>query len=400
MLVASCYDFIMNRADRTRIFCTELKDWFAVHKRTLPWRDLKVKDRNHRAYLVLVSEIMLQQTQVSRVIILYKNFIQTFPTMKDLSKASNREVLIAWKGLGYNSRALRLRDAAKTVVDPHPCLSGRQARPLPRRGRGERNGRVFFPESIEELLKLPGIGHYTAGAIRNFAFDLPTACIDTNIRRILHRCFVGSENDDGTWKKNDRYLLKLAEEILSVALEPPPLTPPPGPEGQPGEGKVKVISHPVDGERAAASEASRGRDRERGHGDWTTADFHAALMDFGSLVCTKSNPKWQLMPLRMRPIFKAYGKRTVAGDFSRRLPSRREPGREVAGKFIPNRIFRGRVIDALREEERGLTLPEIGKRITLDWSFGDHQEWLMGLLEKLRKDELIELKAAKYALRS
>ena len=349
----------MNHFDRITVFCSELKQWFAVHKRTLPWRDLKVKDRNHRAYLVLVSEIMLQQTQVSRVIILYKNFIQTFPSIKDLSKASNREVLIAWKGLGYNSRALRLRDAAQAIVDPHP-------RPLPRGGRGDRNRRFIFPESMEELLQLPGIGHYTAGAIRNFAFDLPTACIDTNIRRILHRCFIGPESADGVFTVSDKKLLVLLEDVMNEAID----------------------------------------------SGWSAKDFYAALMDFGSLVCTKNNPKWNLMPLKMRPIFKAYGKkmkRTPVADPSKGSlqGKKREPGREVAGKFIPNRIFRGRVIDALREEERGLTLEEIGSRITIDWPevsseverrFGNHKEWLLGVLKKLRKDELVEAKRGKYSL--
>lgn len=335
----------MYRRDHIEIFCTELKQWFSVHKRTLPWRDLKVKDRNHRAYLVLVSEIMLQQTQVPRVTTMYKYFIQTFPRISDLSKASNREVLIAWKGLGYNSRALRLRDAVKTVISPHPltlALRSSWVRGAP------------FPTSMTDLQKLPGVGHYTAGAIRNFAFNLPTACIDTNIRRILHRCFIGPESADGVFRVSDKKLLPLLEDVMKEAMK----------------------------------------------SGWSAKDFYAALMDFGSLVCTKNNPKWHLMPLKMRPIFKAYGKTPVA-DFSKKSlqGKKREPGREVAGRFIPNRIFRGRVIDALREEKRGLTLSEMGKRIALDWLFGDHKDWLIGVLEKLKKDELIEVKRGKYALR-
>ncbi len=332
----------MNKQDCIRIFCAELKHWFAVHKRTLPWRDLNVKDRNHRAYLVLVSEIMLQQTQVSRVIILYKNFIQTFPQIEVLAEASNREVLIAWKGLGYNSRALRLRDAAKTIAHPHPG-------PLPRRGRGERNRRFSFAESMEELLLLPGIGHYTAGAIRNFAFGLPTACIDTNIRRILHRCFIGPEESDGVFKVSDKKLLVLLEDVMAEAIRC----------------------------------------------GFTAQDFFAALMDFGSLVCTKNDPKWQLIPLKMRPIFKAYGKQIIR---IKKL-NNKEPGREVAGKFIPNRIFRGRVIDTLRDARSGLTLEQIGVQIALDWSFADHRNWLLSLLEKLEKDALIERRRQKWHLK-
>ncbi len=347
----------MHKKKRIDIFCSELRHWFSIHKRTLPWRDLKVRDRNHRAYLVLVSEIMLQQTQVSRVIILYKNFIHTFPRISGLAKASNREVLIAWRGLGYNSRALRLRDAARMVVEQGKRIQRIQ------RNQGNQGAREsldsldplvtlesFFPTSMSDLQSLPGIGHYTAGAIRNFAFDLPTACIDTNIRRILHRCFIGSEGIDGIFKTSDKKLLVLLEDMMAEALD----------------------------------------------SGWSAKDFYAALMDFGSLVCTKNNPKWHLMPVRMRPIFKAYGKKIVA----RKVPSRREPGREVAGKFIPNRIFRGRIVDALRDEKRGLTLDQIGSRITLDWPFGDHREWLLGLLKKLVNDDIIELKREKYLLSS
>jgi A/G-specific adenine glycosylase len=337
----------MNRDERIRIFCSELWTWFDRHKRTLPWRDIKEKNLDHKAYRILVSEVMLQQTQVSRVIILYKNFIQKFPHIEDLAKATNREVLIAWRGLGYNNRALRLRDAARKIVT----------------GRGG-----VFPREIDELQELPGVGHYTAGAIRNFAFGIPTPCIDVNIRRILHRFFIGPENADGSWKKDDRYLLKLAGEVLASAYPHPPA---PSPD-------------PFDKLRASERRGVR-----------TTSDFHAALMDFGSLVCTKNSPKWELLSSDMKSVCKSYGKRIVR---TKKVYSK-EQGREVAGRHIPNRIFRGRIVEALRNHPKGLTLDAVGHIITPDWTMGDHREWMNKLIEGLERDQVIVVKNVKIMLR-
>src|SRR3989338_5172841 len=103
----------MRRPEKIQIFVSEIWNWFARHKRVLPWRDLKIEDDTERAYQVLVSEIMLQQTQVSRVETAFPRFLRQFPILPDLARASNRDIIIAWQGMGYNSRALRLRDAAK-----------------------------------------------------------------------------------------------------------------------------------------------------------------------------------------------------------------------------------------------------------------------------------------------
>src|SRR3989338_7374659 len=186
----------MHRSDRIIAFVDTIWAWYAVHKRSLPWRDLAVVDETERAYRVLVSEVMLQQTQVSRVVIIYKRFLEQFPTIEKLASASTKDVLMAWRAMGYNSRALRLRDAAKIIIEDFGGV---------------------FPKEFNQLRSIKGVGPYTAGAIRNFAFNLPTPCIDTNIRRILHRTFVGPENSDGTYKKDDRYLLGLAGEVLSVS---------------------------------------------------------------------------------------------------------------------------------------------------------------------------------------
>lgn len=318
----------MTESERIGIFCTELWHWFERNKRTLPWRGIKEKDPDHKAYLILVSEVMLQQTQVSRVIILYKNFIQQFPHLQDLSKASNSEILIAWRGLGYNNRALRLRDAARAIVD--------------------RGGK--FPTDMGSLQELPGVGHYTAGAIRNFAFGIPTACLDVNIRRILHRFFVGPENADGMWKKSDTELLPLSEKVMIQALS-----------------------------------------MKRG----SSAELYAALMDFGSIICTKNTPKWELMTKPMQSVCKSYGKK-----ITRKVMKKKEPGRMMAGRFVPNRIFRGKIVEVLRDAKKPLTLSEIGSQAVADWTMGDHKKWLAGLLEKLEADRILESKRGKYSLKN
>lgn len=322
----------MQREERMQFFVEEIWKWVSVHRRDLPWRrDREIQDATERAYRVLVSEVMLQQTQVSRVTIAYRNFLEVFPTLRELARASNRDVLLAWRGMGYNSRALRLRDAARTI--------------------GQRSA---FPREVEELRKIPGIGHYTAAAIRNFAFNLPTPCLDTNIRRILHRTFVGPENPDGTWKKNDRYLLRLAESVLEVAL------------------------------------AGTGTPRH------TCATWHDALMDYGSLVCTKRNPKWEKCPLTTRGIMKAAYK--VPTTCNLQPATSLEPGRFVGSRYIPNRIFRGRVVDELRDEPAGLPLQEIGRRICLDWNPAEHRIWLKSIVLKLARDKLLMRHGKHYLL--
>ncbi|HZC59705.1 MAG TPA: A/G-specific adenine glycosylase [Chthoniobacterales bacterium] len=141
-------------------FRTALTSWYARHGRQLPWRE------NWDPYSILVSEFMLQQTQVATVIDYYRRWFERFPTLRDLANADESEVLHAWQGLGYYARARSLRKFAKIVVA----------------GMNEE-----FPSSVEELVKLPGIGRYTAGAIASFAFNLPAPVVDANIERVLSR---------------------------------------------------------------------------------------------------------------------------------------------------------------------------------------------------------------------
>lgn len=138
-----------------------LEAWFKKNARELPWR---TKSRD--PYRSLVSELMLQQTQVSRVIEKFTAFIERFPTVRDLAVASEDDVLAAWSGLGYYRRARLLHACAKAIVEQHDGL---------------------VPDSLDTLLKLPGIGRYTAGAIASMVYGQRTAIVDGNVTRVLLR---------------------------------------------------------------------------------------------------------------------------------------------------------------------------------------------------------------------
>lgn len=134
-----------------------LMEWYARHRRDLPWR------RSKDPYPVLVSEVMLQQTQVDRAVDRFESFIERWPTVNALANASNDEVLAEWSGLGYNSRALRLRDSAR-IVSVHG-----------------------WPETASGLTGLPGVGPYTAAAVASISFDEQTPAVDTNLKRVISR---------------------------------------------------------------------------------------------------------------------------------------------------------------------------------------------------------------------
>lgn len=143
--------------------------WYKQNKRNLPWR--KTTD----PYKIMVSEMMLQQTQVDRVIPKYNNFIQQFPTAKSLAQASQHELLEAWFGLGYNRRALNLQKAAQILQ--HDC-----------------------PKTVTGLKQLPGIGLYTARAILAFAFNKKVHVLDTNVKRVFSRIFPQTKKySDNEW---------------------------------------------------------------------------------------------------------------------------------------------------------------------------------------------------------
>ena len=146
-----------------KAFQRRLLRWFRENGRDLPWR------RTRDPYEILVSEVMLQQTQVDRVQGFYRRFLEEYPTAQDLAAASPSRVRDSWEGLGYYARARNLHAAARRIVEQH-------------------GGR--FPRGLDEVMALPGVGRYTAGAVVSFAYGEPAPILDTNVRRVLSRVFV------------------------------------------------------------------------------------------------------------------------------------------------------------------------------------------------------------------
>ncbi|HEX2754494.1 MAG TPA: A/G-specific adenine glycosylase [Candidatus Limnocylindrales bacterium] len=140
--------------------------WFDERGRALAFRGTR------DPYAILVSEVMAQQTQISRVLEAWSRFLETFPTVETLAAATPADVLRAWRGMGYDRRALNLRRAARLIVDEH-------------------GGQV--PSDLEALKRLPGVGPYTARAVASIAFGAPVGAVDTNVRRVLGRALAGHD---------------------------------------------------------------------------------------------------------------------------------------------------------------------------------------------------------------
>lgn len=166
--------------ERASRFSHALRRWFLRHGRDLPWRATR------DPYRVLVSEAMLQQTQVARVIEFYDRFLERFPTMDALAEAPPRQVRESWEGLGYYARARNLQALARQVTE--------------------------LPSEPARLRALPGIGRYTAGAVASFAFERRAALVDTNVARVLRRAFA--PRADFKSARGHQRLWSIAESIL------------------------------------------------------------------------------------------------------------------------------------------------------------------------------------------
>jgi A/G-specific adenine glycosylase len=165
-------------------FRRALLAWYRRAARDLPWR------RTRDPYAVLVSEFMLQQTQVSRVVDYYGPFLDRYPTIRHLARARAAQVREAWEGLGYYRRAANLHRLAREVVAEHGGV---------------------IPDDPADLRRLPGVGAYTAGAVATFAYERPAAAVDTNVARVLARVFFGKAPARVTLRKVTR---------LAEALQP------------------------------------------------------------------------------------------------------------------------------------------------------------------------------------
>ena len=211
------------------MFVRKLLIWYKKAARRLPWRETR------NPYAILVSEFMLQQTQVSRVLEYYPRFMARFPTIDKLARARPRAVMEQWDGLGYYARARNLHALARVVSKTH-------------------DGRLS--DKPEELQQLPGVGRYTAGAVACFAYEKPVPAVDTNVKRVLQRVFA----TDDVWgqatkltPRNGKRAWKLNQAIMELgALLCTARTP-------------KCPQCPVSGQCAAVQSAPRTRNRRSAH---------------------------------------------------------------------------------------------------------------------------------------
>jgi len=255
----------MNRRERYLRIQQALLDWFAANAQDLPWR------RTRDPYAIWVSEIMLQQTRVQAVVPYYERFLRRFPTVETLAQARLDTVLKLWEGLGYYSRARNLHAAARKIV-------------------AQFDGRV--PTTREELLTLPGIGRYTAGAIASIAFGRREPVVDGNVTRVLCRIFrIGDNPKDAA----------VQQRIWSIAQK---LTP----EGHAGH-------------------------------------FNQALMELGREVCRPRNPKCDDCPVCHLCAAKRHNEQS---SLPARVPKKRLPSHIV----VVGVIYRqGRILIDKRKPE-------------------------------------------------
>ncbi len=288
----------MGDLDRTKIQELILT-WYKDNGRhQLPWRNTQ------DVYCITVAEMMLQQTNVPKVIEKYNTFIKKWSCIKNLAYATQKDVVLEWQGLGYNRRAIYLHKIAQIVMIEYGGV---------------------FPRNSEELESLPGIGPYTSRSILIFAYNAPIATCDVNINRLVRRL-------NGKKKMSDQKLMQLAEYLLPQKY---------------------------------------------------SRDWHNALMDIASTICTKRSAHCTECPLydncRSFPNPDDYVKNV-----------KREVGRSEQGKHIPRRIYRGRIVEYLRK--RNGTVNDIGNAIKKDWNNEHDVKWLTKILYTLEKEDMIVCK--------
>lgn len=184
-VVSKCEDLYSMEAKDRANFRRALKRWYHKNRRSLPWRE------TDDPYRIWISEIMLQQTTVVAVVPYYERFFKAFPSVVHLAKADEQDVLKLWEGLGYYSRARNIHKAAQEIVDRFDSV---------------------FPTTVDELLSLPGIGRYTAGAIASFAFDRAAPIVEANTLRLY--CRLLGFDDDPRLSFGQQTLWSFAESIL------------------------------------------------------------------------------------------------------------------------------------------------------------------------------------------
>jgi A/G-specific adenine glycosylase len=217
-----------------------LLDWFSANARDMPWRNTR------DPYAIWVSEIMLQQTQVKTVIPFWNRWMRELPTIEAAANAPSAKIHKLWEGLGYYTRVRNLQKAAQAIVEQH-------------------DGK--FPERFEDILALPGIGRYTAGAICSIAFNQPMPILDGNVIRVLTRIFGIAENPKE--KATNARLWKQAEDLVKET----------------NSGRDSALHCPD----AAA---------RRPYQNNSCSHLNQSLMELGALVCTPRNPQCLICPVQ------------------------------------------------------------------------------------------------------
>jgi A/G-specific adenine glycosylase len=245
--------------------------WMQQHRRDLPWR------RTRDPWAVLVAELMLQQTQVARVLDRWPTFLEQFPNPQAAADAGSAAIVTAWSGLGYNRRALALHRCAVLVSERHNAT---------------------LPQTIDELQKLPGIGGYTARAVRAFAFARPAAVVDTNVARIVARAFAGRAL---SWKE--------AQQLADACVP------------------------------------------EEAHAGWVWG-WNQGMLDLGASICTKRAPKCQECPIQTHCVWQLRqqnGRQNQAGTNPDPAIGSAGVGTTQSRFEGSDRQGRGRLIHALRQ---------------------------------------------------
>ncbi|CAA9554212.1 MAG: A/G-specific adenine glycosylase [uncultured Thermomicrobiales bacterium] len=300
-------DPVLPHPDFSRLSAIQdaLLAWFGECGRNLPWRHTR------DPWAILVSEVMLQQIQVARAIPFYEAFLDRFPTIQSLADAPLADAIRVWGDLGRYRRIVHLHRTARIIVEVHGGL---------------------VPDDEAVLRSLPGIGPYTAGAVACFAYGHDTGFIDTNMRRVLHRVFLGA--DVPAPMVRDREL-----QTLAIAAVP----------------------------------SGRG---------WA---WNQGLMDLGARVCTARKPACDQCPLGPH----CTARPTIQGALD--AAPRKSAGATPAYDST-NRYFRGRILAELRAippvpPENGITMPDLGQRVRPGFEPTD-LPWLQEIVSGLAKDGL------------
>ena len=284
----------MERADTTLAETEPIRlrlfDWWSRYARDLPWRFGRTTP-----WGVLVSEVMSQQTQMSRVVPYWTAWMQVWPDAASLAAAPKAEVITAWGRLGYPRRALRLQECARQVASQYADR---------------------LPRDYDQLVALPGIGDYTASAVMSFAYGERIAVIDTNIRRVLSRVFLGRESTGGAASREER---QLAWQVL------------------PEDADSEVSDHHVNGDGSLGT--ADPQIRSAAWREPPSARWNQAVMELGATVCVARKPACDICPLAGHCRFLKAGLPGLGAGRTR-------PRQRFAGT---DRQIRGSILQALRQ---------------------------------------------------